>query len=176
MSAPVLKLRPSQYRFDKERGRWVDIPKKKRRPGVCRVFRCVNPLASDTGLNGTCATCRQRLHRANHPAKDAFNKLKSNAKRRGKQVEMTFGEFEKWCHEHGYLDKRGRRGKDFHIDRKKSHLGYSLDNIQIMRAVDNCRKGNKPVPDEYRGDEGEGAGWYPEEAYSEFTPTETRPF
>ena len=42
----------------------------------------------------------------------------------------------------GYLDLRGRGAEQLHLDRINSRLGYSVENVRVVTASENCRKGS----------------------------------
>jgi hypothetical protein len=70
-----------------------------------------------------------------------FNWLLRSAEKRGIEVTITFDEFSTWAIENDYLARVGRSPDSVHCDRKDSTKGYSLDNIQILTASQNCSKG-----------------------------------
>jgi hypothetical protein len=72
--------------------------------------------------------------------KAAFQNLRTNAKRRGKLFAITFEEFAIFCQRTQYLTNKGKRKDSFSIDRKQNHLGYTLDNIQVLTLSQNTIK------------------------------------
>lgn len=87
-----------------------------------------------------CYTCRSREYKRKYPYKTAFNSLKTNARRRGKDFNLTFQEFKTFCIETDYLNGKGRSKNGFHIDRIDESKGYSIDNIQILSNTENVKK------------------------------------
>jgi len=75
------------------------------------------------------------------PIAYCYNSLKSNAKRRGKDFDLTLEEFRIFCEETGYIDNKGKRKDSATIDRKDASKGYSLGNLQILSLEENSRKG-----------------------------------
>lgn len=75
--------------------------------------------------------------------KAAFQNLRANAKRRGKEFSLTFDQFKKFAIETNYLAGKGRTSKSFHIDRINEDEGYHIDNIQILTNSENVKKYHK---------------------------------
>lgn len=88
-----------------------------------------------------CHKCRTRRTRELNPILYYYNALRSNARRRGKEFVLTRTEFEKFCTETNYIERKGRSGNAMTIDRKDHTRGYSYDNIQILSHHDNSTKG-----------------------------------
>lgn len=82
--------------------------------------------------------------------KAAFQTLRHNATRRGKVFNLTFKQFEKFCHETLYLAGKGRKNKSFTIDRIDNSKGYTINNIQMLTKSANCRKSTKTLVYDYR--------------------------
>jgi hypothetical protein len=78
--------------------------------------------------------------RTENPIKNAFNNLRQNAKRRGKQFDLTFEQFEAFCVKTEYMLGKGKTKDSFHIDRKEEHLGYTIGNIQVLTNTQNVKK------------------------------------
>lgn len=88
--------------------------------------------------------------------KYAFQKLRSNAKRRGKEFDLTFDQFQQFCVKTEYLVGRGRTRTGFHIDRIRDDRGYTMDNIQVLTNTENITKENtrrKRLQYDYRNKE-----------------------
>ena len=92
-----------------------------------------------------CSKC-QRLK---NPYKYAYQTLKDNAKRRGKEFSLTFEQFREFAVETDYITRKGIRKNSIHIDRKNEKLGYTIDNIQPLTNSENVRKYLKYYWDEY---------------------------
>ena len=78
--------------------------------------------------------------RLNNPMKHAYNSLKSNAKARGKDFDLTFDQFKKFAVKTDYMNMRGRTGQAYHIDRIHEEEGYTEGNLQTLKNVDNIKK------------------------------------
>ncbi len=87
-----------------------------------------------------CRRCRDRRYKQTHPISYAWDKLKYNARRRGKPFTITFGYFEQWCLETGYIEHVGKTAQALTIDRKDFLKGYEPGNLQILTNQDNGRK------------------------------------
>lgn len=71
----------------------------------------------------------------------AYNNLKCNARRRGKDFDLSFEEFSKFALMCDYLKGKGRKSTSYSIDRIDNEKGYTLDNIQVTTLGENSRKG-----------------------------------
>lgn len=69
-----------------------------------------------------------------------YDKLKSNARRRGCFFDLTLDQFKNFCEETGYLKKKGRRSQSYHIDRIDIKKGYTEGNLQILTNLENVMK------------------------------------
>lgn len=88
-----------------------------------------------------------------------LNAIRNRAKQRGIPFTITRPEFEKFCQETGYMERRGHHEGGLSIDRKDHDKGYHIWNVQVMEFVENCTNGhvipgqeciqNQPKPDEY---------------------------
>ena len=103
----------------------------------CSTPYCRNKRAWDRLI---CWKCKSRRFNTEHPHAAAYNRLKQNAKRRGKQFTLTYSEFIQFCTETNYLDKRGRTRKKCHIDRIDNEKGYTAENIRILTSSENIKK------------------------------------
>lgn len=70
----------------------------------------------------------------------AYQALKDNAKRRGKDFNLSFDEFKLFCRRTHYLTKKGKTKESYSIDRIKNHLGYTPGNIQVLTLSRNTIK------------------------------------
>ena len=102
----------------------------------CKTKRCLN-RATQAGL---CAKCHIARWRSENPEKAAYFNLKENAKRRGKEFSLTFGEFSAFAISTGYMKKKGIWAKSLHIDRIDETRGYTIDNLQVLTNSQNVRK------------------------------------
>ena len=106
----------------------------------CKTAHCRNE-----GKPNICNKCRDRKFKEAHPIEYAYNKLKHNSKRRGKEFDLSIDEFRQFCIETQYLRGVGKTSKSFSIDRKDNNKGYTKDNIQVLTLGDNTRKLNKKM-------------------------------
>jgi hypothetical protein len=91
-----------------------------------------------------CAKCRKRKYREKYPLKYIYDTVKMNAKRRGKEFTLTFGEFKEFCVKTGYDEKKGKSSDSLSIDRRNPSNGYSKDNIRAITLSDNSKFRNDP--------------------------------
>lgn len=90
-----------------------------------------------------CFTCISRRSRAANPVKWSYWNLKANAKRRGKEFDLTFEQFKQFCLETNYIAGKGRTLLSYSIDRIDNTKGYTVDNIRVVTVTENSRKGTK---------------------------------
>ncbi len=107
---------------------------------TCQTDGCHKKAAPD---RRHCYSCKQTRYAELHPIRIAFNITKQNAKRRHKDFELTYTQFELFCMQHGYHINKGRSKESLTIDRIDNSLGYSIDNIQIMTFSANSSKGSR---------------------------------
>lgn len=72
--------------------------------------------------------------------KAAFQTLRQNARRRGKEFTLTFEDFEAFCYAFDYIAGKGRKAKSYTVDRIDNEKGYTRDNIQMLTKSDNVKK------------------------------------
>ena len=89
-----------------------------------------------------CWKCTKRQYAKRHPIRNCYHVLRANAKRRGKEFNLTLEQFRKFAIETSYINKRGRTSRKFHIDRIDNYKGYSVDNIQSITSSANAKKRN----------------------------------
>jgi len=77
--------------------------------------------------------------------KYAYYNLRSNAKHRGKEFDLTFEQFKKFAIETDYFVGKGKKKDSYSIDRIDNNKGYTLDNIQIMTLSENSKKYTKTL-------------------------------
>jgi len=108
----------------------------------CRQYKAfyVNKKERKVKKKKFCHRCAKQMWRANNPARDAFNNLRSNAKRRGHEFTLTLNEFLEFCEITGYMDLRGNDAHHMTIDRIDNTRGYSADNIQMLTRSENAIK------------------------------------
>lgn len=90
-----------------------------------------------------CEKCRKREYARRHPFRYHYNALRGNARRRGKNFDLTFDEFkalwlehpEKWA-----VKKRPGVECPWQMDRIDNTKGYTAGNIQIIEKRKNILK------------------------------------
>lgn len=108
-------------------------------------MKCKTKHCRNEGKPVICNTCRDRKFKEAHPEAYAYNKLKCNAKRRGKEFDLTINEFKEFCVKTQYLRGVGKFASSFSIDRIDPDKGYTKDNIQVLTLAENSRKLNRKV-------------------------------
>ena len=101
---------------------------------------------------GLCAKCYNRYQRKNNPIQYAYQTLKDNSKRRGKEFLLTLEEFTQFCIKTEYIKGKGKKSESYSIDRIDNTKGYIVSNIRILTLSENSRKGTKVLEaywDEY---------------------------
>jgi len=78
--------------------------------------------------------------RVKNPLRYAYGTLKNNSKRRGKEFNLTFQQFKEFAIKTDYINKKGRTGQNYHIDRIDETKGYTTDNIQCITNTENVKK------------------------------------
>ncbi|MDX1628418.1 MAG: hypothetical protein R3345_06945 [Fulvivirga sp.] len=86
-----------------------------------------------------CHKHAKQYYRKHHPLKAAYQALRDNAKRRGKEFQLTLDEFKRFAKKAEY-EKRGKTRESYHIDRIDESKGYTLDNIQLIPNYINVKK------------------------------------
>lgn len=103
---------------------------------MCKTKNCRKPKYR----GNYCHSCQKKKYKEKHPVKYAYTVLKNNAKRRGKEFELTLEQFEKFCIKTNYLVGRGIYKESYHIDRIDESKGYTIDNIQVLTNSQNIKK------------------------------------
>jgi hypothetical protein len=106
-------------------------------PKICCAYRCKN---NKVNTDRFCSKHRKRWQKETNPESYFFNLLKSNAKRRQKDFQLTLEEFKQFCLETNYLELKGKTAKSASIDRIRSHEGYHINNIQVLSLSNNSKK------------------------------------
>ena len=78
---------------------------------------------------------RRRLQRR-------FIQQRANAKNRGIEWCLTFGEWRDWWLESGHVDERGRCRGEWVMGRAGDTGPYALENLRCLRAEDNVAQQN----------------------------------
>jgi hypothetical protein len=116
-----------------------------------KKYKCSTRYCRNTIEIGTkCTTCRSRLSRENNQLKYSYNNLKSNAKRRGKDFDLTLEQFKQFCYKTDYLTGKGKTKTSYSIDRIDNNKGYSIDNIRVLTLSANSKKGTKILHYDWR--------------------------
>ncbi len=90
-----------------------------------------------------CHKHRIERFKQNNPVKYCFFVVRQNAKRRGKDWELTFRQFAGFVDRTNYMKLKGKTVKSLTIDRKKNDQGYHRRNIQAITLLENSRKGDR---------------------------------
>jgi hypothetical protein len=98
--------------------------------------------------NRHCGKCLSRREKERNPLRYFFRRLRNRARERGHEFTLAFEEWTRFCTEHDLLARRGKTATSLSVDRKKSSLGYSYDNIQPMTLSENGAKGAADDPDD----------------------------
>ena|SRR5215207_3549017 len=113
----------------------------KMRKGKCVMVHCLKAaIKRGKKCMKYCPKCQRQLLKERHPLTYWFDILRSNAKRRGISFELTIEEFKIFDDKYNYIALKGRGAGKATIDRKKSNIGYTLDNIQVLEHSSNSRK------------------------------------
>lgn len=87
-----------------------------------------------------CSMHEGRKWRKASPLRATFLALKSNAKRRRKIFTITFYDFVELVEQTDYMNNRGRKDYNLHIDRIEEEFGYVPGNVQVISHHDNREK------------------------------------
>jgi len=87
-----------------------------------------------------CAPCRYKYYKKKYPVKRAFETLRGNAQRRGKEFTLTLEDFTAFCNASGYMARKGITATSATVDRIDEERGYSADNIQCLTNAENRKK------------------------------------
>lgn len=104
----------------------------------CRVKGCKTERAKDRSL---CGKHRIRLWRKRNPTRNAFNQVRSKARQRKIEFDLSFDDFKVLCEESGYVEGKGRRSECLSLDRQDPDKGYTVENIEVITYGENCSKG-----------------------------------
>jgi hypothetical protein len=89
-----------------------------------------------------CWKCYARQKKEKHPATYVLNALRGRARQRKIPFTITLVEFQLFCEETGYLEKRGREADSLTIDRIDHDKGYHLWNLKVTPFLENCTNGH----------------------------------
>ena len=102
--------------------------------------KCTTPYCRNKTTEKYCHRCKKRIDRERYPERAAYQHLKDNAKRRGKEFDLTFEQFKQFAIETEYITKKGKKKHSLSIDRRDNDKGYTIDNIQVLTLSQNSRK------------------------------------
>lgn len=77
-------------------------------------------------------TIRKKEWRRKNPMKYAFNTLRNNAKRRGKEFTITFEYFKEFCFITKHMENKGIHRSGYGVDRIDPTKGYIPGNIRSI--------------------------------------------
>jgi hypothetical protein len=103
-------------------------------------MKCETPRCRNVSTARLCKKCYQRDYRKRNALKYCFSTLMNNAKRRGKEFDLTLEQFEKFAIETNYLHGKGRMSESFHIDRIDPLKGYTIENIRVLTNSENVKR------------------------------------
>ncbi len=109
----------------------------KKRKHICVAVYCRHK-AKDRRL--LCNKHRRQDNKFKNPLGYWYAVHRDNAKRRKIEFSITLDEFRVFCNETKYLEKKARFPGLYTIDRKKSYIGYTLENMQLLMLAVNSRK------------------------------------
>ena len=122
-------------------GLWDFQRRTARVPGRCAVLRCRNavpPNQRDT----ICGRCKTARWRRNHPVSQRLKVMRDKARLRKIPFDLTTEWVLQQCEgKPEMLQQTGNPRTDLVFDRIDPLKGYTIDNVRITTAEDNCRKG-----------------------------------
>ncbi len=107
---------------------------------ICKTKYCTTKTPKHRTI---CCKCISRKYRSDNPVRSSFDILRTNAKRRGKEFDLTFDQFKKFAIETEYIAGKGRSSQSFTIDRIDQDLGYTINNLQVLTNAENVKKHKK---------------------------------
>ena len=113
----------------------------------CATESCQNEAQLHRTL---CYKCEKRKYREKYPLKYWYTTLKMNAKRRRKDFTLTINQFETFCKQTGYDERKGKTANSLSIDRVNNDRGYHFDNIRAITLSENSiKKDSSLIIDDY---------------------------
>src|SRR5208337_2103341 len=125
-----------------------------------------------------CWKCRSKQLKEKHPATYVLNAIRNRARQRKVPFSITLVQFQEWCQQTGYLDRRGREPECATIDRINHDEGYYIWNIDDPAHAENSSNGHTVPGQETKQNQSQseyperGADYLPEAAQE---PDETEP-
>lgn len=103
----------------------------------CRFKICVNEAEKGRTI---CSKHKSRQNRKNNPVTHIWHYIKRSAKKRNIEFNLPFEQFKQFIVDNNYLNNRGRKIKNFNIDRRDGSKGYTMENIQVITKELNLKK------------------------------------
>lgn len=126
-------------RFRKDYG-YTPSQLKKIQDGKCVIRFCRRNRSQS---RHRCSTCEKRKFKEANPEKNCYDNLKQNARKRGKEFDLTFDDFMIFLKRNPeYMIRKGRGALFLSIDRIRNHIGYTLKNIRSVTIRYNSMKRN----------------------------------
>ena len=107
---------------------------------LCQVRGCRHVLRHPEKQRA-CPRCSLTRWRVNNPVRTAWANLRDSARKRRVEFALSLEEFAAFVAGNGYLEGKGRECGALHIDRVNPLEGYRLENIRVLEAGENSRKG-----------------------------------
>lgn len=124
--------------IDPNRLKHTPSAERRHKRGLCCTPRCKH---KHRPRGWFCITCTHRWMRFRDPVRAIFRDKRHNAKTRGIGWHIKLEEFRSWLSgQIGYIEKRGVFADAWTIDRKRSDLPYTIENIQVMTRRVNAYK------------------------------------
>lgn len=113
--------------------------KKPKHKDKCATALCRNRRAVHRRRK-KCQTCISRERRAANPMKACFWNLRTHARERFIDFDLTLEQFTAWAIKYDYINRRGRHAEGYVIDRRDNEVGYTPENIQCLTNRENVIK------------------------------------
>lgn len=106
------------------------------------LHKCTTPFCRNKkATNRTvCHKCKAHKYKQSHPIEYAYANLRANAKRRGKEFNLSLSDFRNFVISTGYLLNTGKDADSLTIDRIDNTKGYEIGNIEILTRGQNSHK------------------------------------
>lgn len=103
----------------------------------CKTKGCGSRRAPGRSV---CYRCRREAEKAANEVKYAYDTLRRNARRRGKQFEISLEDFAEFCAKTQYMAGKGVFRESLTIDRIDPTRGYVKGNLRAIPNGENVRK------------------------------------
>jgi hypothetical protein len=87
-----------------------------------------------------CSKCSRRREKETNPFGYFYDAQRQNARRRGKEFNLTKDEFKEFAIRERLMSPDGVKFPNKTIDRKVPEKGYEIGNIQVLTISENSRK------------------------------------